>query len=102
MYCPNGTNGMFLVSCSGKGFPPGTPRHGSSNPPAGESIVVAEAQGGCDVCDPNRYSVPYSSNATPYDARTEVRPLPCTSHAKPTRGANSFQYVFQISALGSC
>src|SRR5438445_6439071 len=91
---------MSLLRLDGNGFPPGTPRHGSSKPPCGLSTRTVCPHGACPICVPLRNCVGYSTYVSAYDARTDVRPLPSTSHANPRRGEKSVQYELKTSAFG--
>src|SRR5262245_46558092 len=69
----------------GNGFPPGKPRQGSSNGP-GLAISTSLPKGDANpVVSMWKVSGVYSYDHA-YDARTEVRPSPFTSHPSPSRG----------------
>src|SRR5580765_2948271 len=79
--------------------PPGLPKKGLSRPPGGAFSRTSEPQGG--ATEVFRWNWPFTNSyERPYDARTEVLPLPVGSQATPTRGPRFPHCVFIPALVG--
>src|SRR5258705_2648837 len=84
----NSVLGPVTIGC---GSPP-TSRYGLSNRPAGSVTSVRLPYGGA-AARFEKNSPVGKSYIIEYDERTAVRPSPCTSHARPTRGEKSHHFL---------
>src|ERR1700681_3114329 len=94
---------LSLVSVAGIGkmfvCPPGLPRKGLSRPPGGALSRTSDPQGG--ATEVLRWNCAFTNSYDlPYDARTEVLPLPVGSQAIPTRGPKFFHCVSMPACVG--
>src|SRR5262245_26341841 len=100
-YTPNAGNAAVcqFVFSAGNGLPPGYPRYGSAQPPAGFEIVICAPHGGlfANRVLKNRCGV---SEKSPHAPRTLVRPSLPGVQIAPTLGVNCPTFPCVVESPG--
>src|SRR6266540_3767779 len=93
-YGPFGENGAFASNVTGNGLATPVPPNTSSNGPmSGRVRRSSEPHGGALAALMKNCPLT-NSPFIAYPARTDMRPSPLGSHARPARGAKFHQLVF--------